>query len=427
MLSLKEISELKNFVINTKLQIKELQNNIDSIEKILNKCDTFNNVEKLHEIEYNFQINKQENNWTTFIECEKISYDNIKILCKHFDFSYDQFNDLLIKNKSLLAGGSALWCTKPFCELKDFNGDLDIFVPSGTPEILPCSYINSDWKQINSKQHPKSLIHNIQYPSYNEKFYKEIPNVLKIATWENTSGCKLQFIYLTTQHVKAHIRSFDMSICQVFYNGKFFGINKKYKHLTYAGFNKLLKPVSITEDHVFYSRIMKYKQRGFIPFSDKENHVTCDDILKSKYMEIKLPNLKIIIDPIKQINEIINFYSNNKTKTKESLDMITEVITSYSKQETRMGYPFKQACENLFNHIFPNLLLTDENRNMIYESFTKHLVKVKDIRWILLYMEQNSCLFNMSQDEYNQAKQTGIARDNLIIIKNLIKSTIDRD
>ncbi len=204
-----------------------------------------------------------------FIEAPQQSIRNLTTLCKLFGVDQELLDNFLIENDGIIAGGSLLWCIKPS---EDFIGDIDFFFPNGSSQEITPNDFSNDWIESGKGTIYQTKI-DFEYQKSRERIYKKIPNVKDIKTWTK-DGKKIQFIYLETDYPKAHVRTFDMSVCQNIYDGKAIYMNKLYKELTLAGYNKLLKDVVIEDDQVFSDRIKKYESRGYKSFSHNPKHLS---------------------------------------------------------------------------------------------------------------------------------------------------------
>ncbi len=215
-----------------------------------------------------------------FIEAPQQSIRNLTKLCKLFGLDQDLLDNFLIENGGIIAGGSLLWCIKPFSNFDSdrlqaeskFDGDIDIFFPNGSSQEISPNDFSNDWIESGKGTVYQTQI-DFEYHKSRERIYKKIPNVKEIKTWTKLDK-KIQFIYLETDYPKAHVRTFDMSVCQNIYDGKAIYMNKLYKELTLAGFNELLKDVKTKDDQVFSDRIKKYESRGYKSFSNNPKHLS---------------------------------------------------------------------------------------------------------------------------------------------------------
>ena len=207
-----------------------------------------------------------------FIEAPQQSIRNLAKLCKLFGLDQELLDNFLIDNGAVIAGGSLLWCINPFSEISNFDSDIDFFFPNGSSQEISPNDFSNDWIESGKGTIYQTKI-DFEYQKSRERIYKKIPYVKDIKTWTN-SGKKIQFIYLETDYPKAHVRTFDMSVCQNIYDGKAIYMNKLYKELTLAGYNKLLKDVMIQDDEVFSTRIKKYESRGYKSVSHNPKHLS---------------------------------------------------------------------------------------------------------------------------------------------------------
>ena len=378
---------------------------------------------------------------------------NIDTLLHHFGLQVDSFKNFLLEHGAIVAGGSALWMINPFCTIDKYDGDIDVFFPCDSQVLSSVQskrvlnmFNGTTFKYLD--EHTTGISNTVNFSSSwsserAQKIYADIPNIEYITSFKNDKNQQIQFIFLKTPYVKAHVRTFDMSVCQCLFNGQYVSIASQFKLYTMNGFNQLLKPVDINKDNKFYNRVVKYAQRGFKPFSNSRNNVDSHHgfILASKTTPPSIRQIQVVRDPVQPITDIIEYCDKLSSIdpiiiTNIVLPRVIESMKPYTKNDTRIGYPFKQRCEELFQMVFKDIKLDRMEdpvgfKKSIHDNFITKLVQQKDIRWLLklIHSDDNdySKFFIFTTEDYNSAKQHGVARDNLALIKSLITQHITRE
>jgi hypothetical protein len=228
------------------------------------------------------------------------------------------FLNLLERTQAVVAGGFAVNCLFGF-DLKNYNGDMDIFL---TEKI---------WKKDDDIKEFKNFFYNQGYsitldvntktsdlsehygvnqecPKDMQKStriveaYKSLNKISRMVVFSKTiNGIQkdIQVIFTEYDCIRSHIRTFDMSICQTFFDHKNLYTRFKYHQLTLNRVNMLLKKdVNVYEDIKYLKRIYKYQSRGFRTYFDPS--------LNSQFRVGKpqSPEFQTIDDAILRISQI---------------------------------------------------------------------------------------------------------------------------
>jgi hypothetical protein len=198
-------------------------------------------------------------------------------LFESFSLNKEKVDNFLIKNESILAGGSVL---SVYNNEEIFNGDLDFFVKvsqniedeicwdkvlNSFLEILPDFYkTNNPYGVFECHNLKKTLINqDIEYLGNNRfkgKFYK-------IYTYQFEDK-KIQLIQTSIEYDEL-VRLFDFSFCATYYDGV--EMDSLYPNLTSKKVGFVMNELTEKEKTI---RLIKYKERGYTIF---EKILTLDE------------------------------------------------------------------------------------------------------------------------------------------------------
>ena len=516
-LSVSQYNELTSFVNNAKNNLEQLNSILSTIkvtnENVVSTKDE-TTVEEIVKNNEQSNINYDSSNPT--IKSEKQWFicnssgsrapasdwiSNRNSLLSQFDLNSSEFLNILEKTNSVVAGGFAVNCLFGF-DLNNYNGDMDIFL---TNKFWKNDDINEDMKLIIcylSKEGYNITLdswfkpHDLgQYSGViqkcpkeyekNERIinaYKTLNKISRIVVFSKTiNGVQkdIQVIFTEYDCVRSHIRTFDMSICQTFFDHKNLYTRYKYHQLTLNKVNVLLKKnVDIFEDIKYLKRINKYQSRGFKTFDleqkpfveikslklTNENVVSTKDettdyrvstgisvenevsLVKDsvKYLEDKIEKkIEIMISVYNIRNDEINFTTRTLLLyTQELFGWLKNPLRLFENTE-RIGNPFKHKYTDLFVvyvdilqfklNTYNNSLTDDVNctniqaeiQRIIQSSFMNYVFEnIKDIRWLLSLMLVYPDLFKFTDSHYKAAINKNVARDNLYLIKKELKQNV---
>ena len=349
-LTLDQYNELFTFIKNTKESLKKLDSilsnasiinqNVTESLKLDSNLDNqlYNNDQNIKEIVNKNNISndiydstnptiKSEKQWLICIQNNwNLNRDH---LLNTFDIHHSaSFLKLLETTKAVVAGGFAVNCLFGF-DLDNYTGDMDIFLSK------------NKWKESSDFEDFKQYFYNHQYnmtldssfmsydlstqfgisqecPKQHKQTirlvenYKSLNKISRIVVFSkiiNNIQKDIQLIFTEYDCVRSHIRTFDMSICQTFFDHNHLYTRFKYHLLTLNKVNVLLKKdVNVYEDIKYLKRIYKYQSRGFKSyFSPVLNyHFRVGNTVS--------PDLQTIDDAIlrvSQINALFDWYKQD--------------------------------------------------------------------------------------------------------------------
>jgi hypothetical protein len=322
-----------------------------------------------------------------------------------FDISNPtSFQNLLEETKSVVAGGFAVNSLFGF-DLSNYTGDMDIFLTKKKWKKDPYTDLE-DFKAYFSKigyaltldtelRKPYDL--SLHYTTPQEcpeaqqtvkrvvEAYKSLHQIDRMVVFskrmDNGIQKDIQVIFTEYDCVRSHIRTFDMSICQTFFDHKDLYIRFKYHHLTLNSVNVLLKKdVNVYEDIKYLKRIAKYQSRGFktyfdtknIPFvlNDKTNYLIQYEGINN-LLEWKNKDTPVI--PLKSLQDRnILYYVRIKPDAILFVNDICNIkYVDYFKQDC---IAFKSEPNNLLSEQL--VYLVDSNYNILFVE--EALIKVKN-------------------------------------------------
>lgn len=498
-LSVSQYNELTSFVNNAKNNLEQLNSLLTSLKVTNENVVSIKDELSVEEIVKNNElsnINYDSSNPTINSEkqwfiCNSDWISNRNSLLSQFELNSSEFLNILEKTNSVVAGGFAVNCLFGF-DLNNYNGDMDIFL---TNKFWKNDDINEDMKLIicylskegynitlDSWFKPHDLGQHFgviqECPKEYEKnqriinAYKSLNKISRIVVFSKTiNGVQkdIQVIFTEYDCVRSHIRTFDMSICQTFFDHKNLYTRFKYHQLTLNKVNVLLKKnINIFEDIKYLKRINKYQSRGFKTFDleqkpfveikslkvTNENVVsTKDETSENNEVSLVKDSVKYLEDKIeKNIEKMISVYNirnDEISKDFATLTLFTQEIFRWLKNPLRLfenteriGNPFKHKYTELFNtyvDILQEKILffketnTDYINNTgftnlqctVHSSFMNYVFEnIKDIRWLLSLMLVYPDLFKFTDSHYKAAINKNVARDNLYLIKKELKQNL---
>lgn len=350
------MSTQENIVL-TSAQYNELSSFVESTKSNLEKINSFLSSFKPSSVNVNVNVNseikkdvlkeivkrndqsnidydstnpsiKSEKQWYVCKSNETEWIYNREHLLSQFDVHPTTFLQLLEKTKAVVAGGFAVNTLFGF-DLNNYNGDMDIFVTEKKWKensdlnlfknyFLLFGYSITLDVDTNSSNLSENYGVNQECPKDLQKStriveaYKSLNKISRMVVFSKTiNGVQkdIQVIFTEYDCIRSHIRTFDMSICQTFFDHKNMYIRYKYHHLTLNRVNMLLKKnVNVYEDIKYLKRIYKYQSRGFKSYFNTE--------LNSQFRVGKpqSPEFQTIDDAIlriTQINALLEWYKQD--------------------------------------------------------------------------------------------------------------------
>jgi len=231
----------------------------------------------------------------------------------------------------------------------------------------------------------------------------------------NTGRC-IQFILLKDTErtsIRSFIRQFDLSCCQVFFDGIDFYIRSVYRDLTLNKFMVVCKQTDVLTDTQLAGRIKKYIDRKFKAYSYyPELHVGSSVIgvrdafglrVKSTVCE---EQMEILFNHQPSVEVGVMLVS---CWYKQMLDNCFEV--------SKIANHIKHYFTNALKTILQNKTLSSTTLRLIFDI----LFCLHDIRWLLLVLSEEPCMLPFfTEDNLKKAAERGFARDNLQLFKNKV-------
>lgn len=130
-------------------------------------------------------------------------------------------------------------------------------------------------------------------------------------------------------------------------------------------------------------------------------------------------------DPLEEIKKIQGEYKDREFYgylTVLVMDKIVKCLCLY--ESTKISTSFKEIFLKLFNQC---LQFKNETDHLFFngKSFKDDILKVRDIRWLLLEMEKYPQYFQFTEDDLNVMKENGASRDNIYLVKKFLKKDGD--
>jgi antitoxin component YwqK of YwqJK toxin-antitoxin module len=142
------------------------------------------------------------------------------------------------------------------------------------------------------------------------------------------------------------------------------------------------------------------------------------NILVSKALE-KLKELKTetsvvrVKDPLEEIKKFNDEVGTGKYHSKYSMiTCLIDILCIYGP------YKISSAFKDIFLRLFRSSLELD---NANFEDAKKRILKVRDIRWLLLEMENYPQYFQFAEEDLELMKENGASRDNIYLVKRFLK------
>jgi hypothetical protein len=140
--------------------------------------------------------------------------------------------------------------------------------------------------------------------------------------------------------------------------------------------------------------------------------------IEKVFVKVKDP-----LEEIKNVKELFDRYELDLTTRCGFLTNIFNILLLYNKDKISAS----------FKDIFLNILkrCLDINTDTQYISFhfknqlKENILKVRDIRWLLLEMEKYPQYFQFTEDDLTIMKENGASRDNIYLVKKLLKKDGD--
>lgn len=172
-------------------------------------------------------------------------------------------------------------------------------------------------------------------------------------------------------------------------------------------------------------QIKASQQKVLQAFEDHNSLVNKSlELLQQLKTETKVEVVKLK-DPLEEIKKINEQYKDRKLYGYLRvliIDLIIDCLTLY--ETSKISTTFKEIFLNLFSKC---LQFTNDSDRLFFngKSFKNNVLKVRDIRWLLLEMEKYPQYFQFTEDDLNVMKENGASRDNIYLVKKFLKKDGD--
>ena len=406
------ITNTKNWITKTESLLSTFKANTQSIitpisEPVSEPVKKELNIEEI--VQLNTQANIDYDNTNPVIHFEKQwwicnSYTDWKSnrdnLFSQFGLTnFTEFSTILESTKAVVAGGFAVNCLFGF-DLSNYKGDIDIFMTENkwlkdpytsltkfTSYFTEVGYIitsDNNFKNNELSEHhsiPQECPKKQQNISRIVNAYKSLHKITRMITYTNTiNGIQkvIQVIFTEYDCIRSHIRTFDMSICQTFFDYKYIYTRYKYHILTLNKVNMLLKKnVDIHEDIKYLKRVHKYKSRGFRTYFDI-NQIPF--IVQDK----KTPMLRN-----KGFNQLLEWKNNcdNECPVISLKELQSRKILYYVRIKPNAKLFVNDVCKiHYCEHIKADAIIFE---NKVNEFYLFQLVYLVDTEYNIIFVEES--------------------------------------
>ena len=286
-------------------QLKSLISLIEISPKVSNvkphPSSLFIPKSQLNQVVRGFPVYKQ---WTvcdegvtkTFKDILTYSFfDNDETLTQQFLSTFANSKDIIIAGGAVTAAYQAYKNGLDTRQNK-YDGDIDIFYGKKTAGaraaedmeqvIQMCKYqpVYQDDACPQNPSHKRSRMEQL-------RDYESMKRISRIQYFDKPNANpidakQIQLIQVDYEAVRSHVRTFDLSCCQMYYmQGKIY-MREMYAQLTAANFMVLCWNNDLYMDTKYVERIRKYMERGFTPVTQLEDHMrqAPEDIKEKMYL-----------------------------------------------------------------------------------------------------------------------------------------------
>ncbi len=143
---------------------------------------------------------------------------------------------------------------------------------------------------------------------------------------------------------------------------------------------------------------------------------------KTIVQQVKFVKVKDPLEELKKINEEYKDRELYGYLRNLILIKITECLSLY--ESTKISATFKEIFLKLFNEC---IQFKTETEHILFnsKSFKESVLKVRDIRWLLLEMEKYPQIFQFNEHDLLLMKESGASRDNIYLVKKFFKKDGD--
>jgi hypothetical protein len=326
----------------------------------------------------------------------------------------------LQKYRAVVAGSAALACILE--EPGFIPGDIDIFFEgthSGQEVFNEMLSFLTENVGVTFPYAEEPQFHTVNAAEHIDELssYKNNLGIAKIHNCEiQGTNRRIQLILLAEckglerTSIRTFIRKFDLSCCQVFFNGKTFFVRSLYRYLTAHKFMLVNKNTKAEKGSKLEERINKYVARGFKAYTfypDLHSEVARDGLWQSAHF--------------------YDDYYLTLTEKYESMSQDQCVLALANWSNMVMRYKLAPKIGNDTKHKFSdqlNTILAASNHipNASITTVFDLLFKIKDIRWLLLILVNHiKFVLCFSPENLKRALEANFARDNLQLFKNQVE------
>jgi len=331
--------------------------------------------------------------------------------------------DILQKAGAKIAGSAALFCLQPN-HGPFVPNDIDIFF-SG------CERGTKGYEDMQSllHLHPGFHVSTWSHEQFNNDkdtndelcTYKINLDIQTCCTLSFRTKRRIQLIKLKKHDndentsIRSFIRQFDLSCCQVFFDGIDFYIRSIYHHLTLNNFMLVCKQTNISTDKQLAERVKKYINRGFKAYTNYSNLHTAyfnggDIPVKDALM------LKTKDHTYEQDMEIL-------LKHQPSAEVGILLVSCWNEQVRKLFVSNVSKIANHTKHYLTYALkIILQNKTLdspTLETIFGWLFCLQDMRWLLLILSEQPQMLSFFTDD-NLKRASHFARDNLQLFKNKV-------
>jgi len=432
-----------NQLINFSKQAQEVQKILESLKLV--ETNDFVEQDKLFDQlrmkPYQGKVNlcvplvKQ---WDKILQNDSSYLTNMKLIFREV-FGMDDWDniqkifEILKESGACIAGSAALACLNR-CS-PDFNpGDIDIFFPAtekgtqGLKDIMKLLYIHPAFLCLSGDSINEALGDFLTEKIDELNVYKMNLDIQLISTITFRCKGKIQLIQLKEDRhttLRSFFRSFDLSCCQVYFDGTDFYVRSIYRDLTLNKFNLILKKeLLVPSGSKLGERIDKYIDRGFKTYTyDFELHKGNEKVRDGLKIEFDIKGLE------KQIQD---FFDGTKSEDEidkyhiglETVSMLLYYWCQLVKRFNDVPKISPIIKKQLLWQLGIALQVKDIPLNILKGVF-ELLFELQDIRWLLLFLSEHPCMTTFfTTENLKKAAQCNFARDNLQIFKNKVNNII---
>ena len=354
---------------------------------------------------------------------DRISSDNAVILMGTIltdtfgVYDKDTFNKMyhiLQQSGAKIAGSAALACVT---DMAFQPGDIDIFFSGdergskGLRDMLALLQGHPNFVSLKASNPSDDFSIDNKHIDDELCVYKVNLGLMDIiGTISFKTGRTIQLIQLQDNErttIRSFIRHFDLSCCQVFFDGIDFYIRSIYRDLTFNKFMLVCKQTNVNTNEQLAKRINKYTSRGFKAFTYyPELHVGAArdafrlDVKSTVFEE----QMEILFkhQPSAEVGVMLVSCWH---------EQVRDSCLDVSKIANHVKHYFTKALKT----ILQNKTLGSSTLRSIFDL----MFALQDIRWLLLVLSEEPCMNPyFTQDILKRTSH--FARDNLQLFKNKV-------